>query len=156
MEVVDVLLELLLKSSKSLDFVEYLENPQSSKDPSYVLTAFDEWKPVIKKLSNKEPGLLWDLLDLVLEKILISETGEKETGKTFLNFTLLVTLCIRSSDPSTYVYIYIYMANVVFLTFLPIKVYKYVILNIFGRDAHIYFDDGFCFSLSRCTDVSPV
>lgn len=106
MEVVDVLLELLLKSSKSLDFVEYLENPQSSKDPSYVLTAFDEWKPVIKKLSNKEPGLLWDLLDLVLEKILISETGEKETGKTFLNFTLLVTLCIRSSDPSTYVYIY--------------------------------------------------
>lgn len=122
MEVVDVLLELLLKSSKSLDFVEYLENPQSSKDPSYVLTAFDEWKPVIKKLSNKEPGLLWDLLDLVLEKILISETGEKETGKTFLNFTLLVTLCIRSSDPSTYVYIYIYIwLMLYFLHFCPSK-----------------------------------
>lgn len=121
-EVVDVLLELLLKSSKSLDFVEYLENPQSSKDPSYVLTAFDEWKPVIKKLSNKEPGLLWDLLDLVLEKILISETGEKETGKTFLNFTLLVTLCIRSSDPSTYVYIYIYIwLMLYFLHFCPSK-----------------------------------
>lgn len=116
----DVLLELLLKSSKSLDFVEYLENPQSSKDPSYVLTAFDEWKPVIKKLSNKEPGLLWDLLDLVLEKILISETGEKETGKTFLNFTLLVTLCIRSSDPSTYVYIYIWLM-LYFLHFCPSK-----------------------------------
>lgn len=78
-EVVDVLLELLLKSLKSLEFVEYFENPQSSMEPNYVLAAFDDWKPVIKKLSNKVPGLLWGLLKLVLEKIFISETGERET-----------------------------------------------------------------------------
>lgn len=72
-----------MKSFKSSELVQHLENPDDGKEADSIQAGFDEWKSVINKLFNKEPKLLWNLLTAVLEKILIHETGKQELGKRF-------------------------------------------------------------------------
>ncbi|CAL5428179.1 unnamed protein product [Camellia sinensis] len=43
---------------------------------------FDDWKPVVKKLSNKEPELLLNLIKAILEKIETQKAMEYESGRT--------------------------------------------------------------------------
>ncbi|XP_038902158.1 pre-rRNA-processing protein las1 isoform X2 [Benincasa hispida] len=62
-EFVSVLLEFLLKAMRSSD----LAFPKSSKKSSS--SVLDGWKLAISKISNKEPELLLDLLEAILEKI---------------------------------------------------------------------------------------
>lgn len=62
-EFVSVLLEFLLKAMRSSD----LAFPKNSKKSSS--SVLDGWKLTVAKISNKEPELLLDLLEAVLEKI---------------------------------------------------------------------------------------
>lgn len=81
-EFVSVLLELLLKAMRSSDLM-CSENSQKSRS-----TVLDGWKLVIAKISNKEPELLLELLEAVLEKI---ETREGlEYGMTKYQLRLYI------------------------------------------------------------------
>ncbi|XP_027113975.1 uncharacterized protein [Coffea arabica] len=68
-EVVDVLLELLLKAMDLSNMVELCENQETSHRSETTPTVFNAWKPVVIKLFKKEPELLWSLLKAVLIKI---------------------------------------------------------------------------------------
>ncbi|CAK9314242.1 unnamed protein product [Citrullus colocynthis] len=72
-EFVSVLLEFLLKAMKSSD----LAFPKNSKKSS--CSVLDGWKLAIAKISNKEPDLLLDLLEAVLEKIKTQVAVEYES-----------------------------------------------------------------------------
>ncbi|XP_023512836.1 pre-rRNA-processing protein las1-like [Cucurbita pepo subsp. pepo] len=72
-EFVSVLLGLLLKAMTSSD----LAFPKKSKKSSSPV--LDGWKLTIAKISNKEPELLLDLLQAVLEKIRTQEALEYES-----------------------------------------------------------------------------
>ncbi|GMP91490.1 hypothetical protein CsSME_00042171 [Camellia sinensis var. sinensis] len=74
LEVVSVLVQLLLSGSDSKSY-------QVSHSSTHVQSLFDDWKPVVKKLSNKEPELLLNLIKAVLEKIEIQEAMEYESGE---------------------------------------------------------------------------
>ncbi|XAR60274.1 hypothetical protein NMG60_11033574 [Bertholletia excelsa] len=80
-EVGSVLVELLLKGSDLLDFIElpkdYLVTPCTDNGQS----AFDDWKPVITKLSNKQPEFLLTLCTAVLEMIETQESMSYESGE---------------------------------------------------------------------------
>ena len=69
-EFLSVLLEFLLKAMRSSDLA-FPEN--SKKSRSAVL---EGWKLAIAKISNKEPELLLDLLEAILEKIKTEEALE--------------------------------------------------------------------------------
>uniref|UniRef100_A0A5B7AB89 Putative pre-rRNA-processing protein las1 n=1 Tax=Davidia involucrata TaxID=16924 RepID=A0A5B7AB89_DAVIN len=79
-EVVSVLLEFLLNASDSLDLVELPKDCQVSPRMDHLQSDFDDWKPVIAKLSNKEPELLLTLLKAVLEMIESQEAMKYESG----------------------------------------------------------------------------
>ncbi|CAL5425461.1 unnamed protein product [Camellia sinensis] len=72
LEVVSVLVQLLLNGSDSKSY-------QVSRSATHVQSLFDDWKPVVKKLSNKEPELLLNLIKAVLEKIETQEAMEYES-----------------------------------------------------------------------------
>ncbi|CAL5360571.1 unnamed protein product [Camellia sinensis] len=72
LEVVSVLVQLLLNGSDSKSY-------QVSHSTTHVQSLFDDWKPVVKKLSNKEPELLLNLIKAVLEKIETQEAMEYES-----------------------------------------------------------------------------
>lgn len=74
LEVVSVLVQLLLSGSDSKSY-------QVSHSTTHVQSLFDDWKPVVKKLSNKEPELLLNLIKAVLEKIETQEAMEYESGE---------------------------------------------------------------------------
>ncbi|XP_028098544.1 uncharacterized protein LOC114298195 isoform X3 [Camellia sinensis] len=74
LEVVSVLVQLLLNGSDSKSY-------QVSHSATHVQSLFDDWKPVVKKLSNKEPELLLNLIKAVLEKIETQEAMEYESGE---------------------------------------------------------------------------
>lgn len=82
-EVVSVLVELLLKASDSSDFTELPKDDQvshSTESTDRVWSAFDDWKPVIAKLSKKEPELLLTLTKGALEMIDTQEAMKHESG----------------------------------------------------------------------------
>ncbi|KAF7121092.1 hypothetical protein RHSIM_Rhsim13G0207600 [Rhododendron simsii] len=79
-EVVSVLVELLLKASDSSDFTELPKDDQVSHSTDRVWSAFDDWKPVIAKLSKKEPELLVTLTKGALEMIDTQEAMKHESG----------------------------------------------------------------------------
>ncbi|XP_027164035.1 uncharacterized protein LOC113764159 isoform X1 [Coffea eugenioides] len=68
-EVVDVLLELLLKAMDLSNMVELCENQETRHRSETIPTVSNAWKPVVIKLFKKEPELLWSLLKAVLIKI---------------------------------------------------------------------------------------
>ncbi|XP_058196377.1 uncharacterized protein LOC131312546 [Rhododendron vialii] len=78
-EVVSVLVELLLKASDSSDFTELRKDDQVSHSTDRVWSAFDDWKPVIAKLSKKEPELLLTLTMGALEMIDTQEAMKHES-----------------------------------------------------------------------------
>ena len=78
-EVVSVLVQLLLNGSDSKSY-------QVSHSTTHVQSLFDDWKPVVKKLSNKEPELLLNLIKAVLEKIETQEAMEYESGNCYVLF----------------------------------------------------------------------
>ena len=80
-EVVAVLLECLLRASDSSDFAELPKDNQISPNTDRLHSVFHEWKPVIAKLSNKEPDLLLTLLKAVLRMIETQESMKHQTGK---------------------------------------------------------------------------
>ncbi|XP_052181326.1 pre-rRNA-processing protein las1-like isoform X2 [Diospyros lotus] len=82
-DVVSVLIDLLLKESHAADFAEVPKICQVSEGTDQMQSAFDDWKPIIAKLSNKEPELLMTLLKSVLEII------ETEEGKKYGNDSIL-------------------------------------------------------------------
>ncbi|PWA55959.1 las1-like family protein [Artemisia annua] len=71
-EVVSILLEFLLKAHESADVGEL---PNSSH-----VIKLDDWKPVIMKLSNKEPEMLLSLLKTVVHMIETREAVKHESG----------------------------------------------------------------------------
>ncbi|KAI8525985.1 hypothetical protein RHMOL_Rhmol13G0273200 [Rhododendron molle] len=78
-DVVSVLVELLLKASDSSDFSELPKDDQVSHSTDRVWSAFDDWKPVIAKLSKKEPELLLTLTKGALEMIDTQEAMKHES-----------------------------------------------------------------------------
>ncbi|XP_021734246.1 uncharacterized protein LOC110700988 isoform X2 [Chenopodium quinoa] len=68
-DVVAVLLEFLLNASNSIDLVKAPEEIQIKLSLDVAEAVFDEWKPVISKVSKKEPELLLSLLKAVLDMI---------------------------------------------------------------------------------------
>ena len=80
-EVVDVLLELLLKAMDLSNMVELCENQETSHRSETTPTVFNAWKPVVIKLFKKEPELLWSLLKAVLIKIETKGGNNNEIGR---------------------------------------------------------------------------
>lgn len=72
-EFVSLLLELLLKAMRSSD-LDFLEDSKKSRS-----SILEGWKLAIAKISNKEPELLLNLLEAVLEKIKTQEALEDES-----------------------------------------------------------------------------
>ncbi|XP_021772203.1 uncharacterized protein LOC110736312 isoform X2 [Chenopodium quinoa] len=68
-DVVVVSLEFLLDASNSIDLVKVPEEIQIKLSLDVAEAVFDEWKPVISKVSKKEPELLLSLLKAVLDMI---------------------------------------------------------------------------------------
>lgn len=79
-EVVSVLVQLLLKASDSSDFAELPKDDQVSLSADHVQSVFGDWKPVITKLSNKEPELLLTLTKGALEMIEAQEAMKNLSG----------------------------------------------------------------------------
>lgn len=79
-EVVSVLVQLLLKASDSSDFAELPKDDQVSHTADHVQSVFGDWKPVITKLSNKEPELLLTLTKGALEMIEAQEAMKNLSG----------------------------------------------------------------------------
>ncbi|XP_022995044.1 uncharacterized protein LOC111490717 [Cucurbita maxima] len=71
-EFLSILLEFLLKAMRSSDLA-FPENSKKSRS-----TVLEGWKLAIAKISNKEPELLLDLLEAILEKIKTQEALEYE------------------------------------------------------------------------------
>ncbi|KAL3516425.1 hypothetical protein ACH5RR_023327 [Cinchona calisaya] len=83
-EVVDVLLELLLKAMDSSDMVELSENQETGHRAETMPIVLDAWKPAVIKLSKKEPELLWSLLKVVLVKV-EAKGGRKDEIDKYLS-----------------------------------------------------------------------
>ncbi|XP_057484495.1 uncharacterized protein LOC130770879 [Actinidia eriantha] len=79
-EVVSVLVELLLKGLYTSDLTELPKDHEVGHNAYNVQSLFDGWKPVIAKLSNKEPELLPTLIKVVLEMIETQEAVKRESG----------------------------------------------------------------------------
>ncbi|KAL9260536.1 Dihydropyrimidinase-like protein [Drosera capensis] len=77
-EVVSVQLGLLLKVSNLVLLMESPEASLANLSLDTLQSAFDEWKPVIIKLSKKEPELLLNLLTTVMDMICSREGLQNE------------------------------------------------------------------------------
>ncbi|XP_010543391.1 PREDICTED: uncharacterized protein LOC104816332 isoform X2 [Tarenaya hassleriana] len=75
-EMVSVLLEFLLKALDSSKSAEILNQSEPGQDFSSYL---DEWKPVIMEFSNREPELLLNILQAILDMI---QNGERKSYET--------------------------------------------------------------------------
>ncbi|XP_006357651.1 uncharacterized protein [Solanum tuberosum] len=67
-EVVSVLLELMLQTVDSSNFPGDSENAPTIHEIIDMHSAYDDWKPILKKLSNREPDLLLTLLRATLSR----------------------------------------------------------------------------------------
>nr|XP_043631890.1 pre-rRNA-processing protein las1 [Erigeron canadensis]XP_043631891.1 pre-rRNA-processing protein las1 [Erigeron canadensis] len=72
-EVVSILLDFLLKAQKSAHLMELSDSSQA-KNFEADTTQLDDWKPLVMKLSNKEPEMLLSLLKAVVQLIETRET----------------------------------------------------------------------------------
>lgn len=80
-EVASVLLELMLQSVDSLNFPGDSENAPTIHETIDMHSAYDDWKPILKKLSNREPDLLLTLLRAALDKIETMGASKHQLGK---------------------------------------------------------------------------
>lgn len=76
---ISVLLELMLQPLDSPN--GELVNALKFHDIIDSHSAYDYWKPILKKLSNREPELLLTLLQAALDKIETLEAMKYELGK---------------------------------------------------------------------------
>ncbi|KAK9078192.1 hypothetical protein SSX86_002249 [Deinandra increscens subsp. villosa] len=76
-EVVSILLEFLLKAQESADMAK---SSQASESGLYN-TQLDDWKPLIMKLSNKDPDILLSLLKAVVHMIETGQALKHESGE---------------------------------------------------------------------------
>ncbi|XP_039072043.1 pre-rRNA-processing protein las1-like [Hibiscus syriacus] len=76
-EVVSVLLEFLLKALDSSSSMNISKGTEDGLDKH---AALDDWQPVIKKISKKEPELLLALLQRILDMIGTKDASKYETG----------------------------------------------------------------------------
>ena len=88
-EVVSILLEFLLKALESADVVQLPD------------TRLDDWKPLVMKLSNKEPEMLLSLLKVVLQMLETRQALKDDSGNyiyfphMILGFNQLESWCTR-------------------------------------------------------------
>lgn len=80
-EVASVLLELMLQTVDSSNLPVDSENALKIRETIDMHSAYDDWKPILKKLSNREPDLLLTLLRAALDKIETTEATKHEHGK---------------------------------------------------------------------------
>ncbi|KAH0653327.1 hypothetical protein KY289_031005 [Solanum tuberosum] len=80
-EVVSVLLELMLQTVDSSNFPGDSENAPTIHEIIDMHSAYDDWKPILKKLSNRESDLLPTLLRATLDKIETMGASKHELGK---------------------------------------------------------------------------
>lgn len=78
-EVVSVQLALFLKISNPVHMMESPEASLANLSLDALRSAFDDWKPVILKLSKKEPELLLNLLATVMD-LICSQEGIQSDG----------------------------------------------------------------------------
>ncbi|KMT14618.1 hypothetical protein BVRB_4g073870 isoform A [Beta vulgaris subsp. vulgaris] len=86
-DVVYVLLEFLLDASNSTDLMDSPDKVQINLSLNDTQALFDEWKPVIRKVSKKEPELLLSLLNAVLDMIESRKITKDDFGSE--HFSLL-------------------------------------------------------------------
>ncbi|XP_010673778.2 uncharacterized protein LOC104890105 isoform X2 [Beta vulgaris subsp. vulgaris] len=86
-DVVYVLLEFLLDASNSTDLMDSPDKVQIKLSLNDTQALFDEWKPVIRKVSKKEPELLLSLLNAVLDMIESRKITKDDFGSE--HFSLL-------------------------------------------------------------------
>ncbi|XP_060187122.1 uncharacterized protein LOC132616605 isoform X2 [Lycium barbarum] len=84
-EVASVLLELMLQTVDSSNLPRDLENALTINETIDMHSAYDDWKPILKKLSNREPDLLLTLLRAALDKIETMEATKHELGANALS-----------------------------------------------------------------------
>lgn len=80
-EVASMLLELMLQTVDSSNLPGDSENAPRLHETVDMHNAYDDWKPILKKLSNREPDLLPTLLRATLDKIETMEATKHELGK---------------------------------------------------------------------------
>ncbi|KAH0743624.1 hypothetical protein KY290_031617 [Solanum tuberosum] len=80
-EVASVLLELMLQTVDSSNFPGDSENAPTIYETIDMHSAFDDWKPILKKLSNREPDLLLTRLRATLDKIETMGASKHKLGK---------------------------------------------------------------------------
>lgn len=90
-EVISILLEFLLKAQESAAVAELQTSSQVCNSGASYNTQLDDWKPLIMKLSNKEPEMLLSLLKAVVQMIETREGSNQESGK-YIQFRCM-TLC---------------------------------------------------------------
>ncbi|KAH0655973.1 hypothetical protein KY285_030855 [Solanum tuberosum] len=74
-------LELMLQTVDSSNFAGDSENAPTIYETIDMHSAFDDWKPILKKLSNREPDLLPTRLKATLDKIETMGASKHELGK---------------------------------------------------------------------------
>ncbi|KAJ8568618.1 hypothetical protein K7X08_028151 [Anisodus acutangulus] len=84
-EVASVLLELMLQTVDSSNLPGDTENALTTHETINMHSAYDDWKPILKKLSNREPDLLLTLLRAALDKIETMEATTHELGANALS-----------------------------------------------------------------------
>ncbi|XP_059282544.1 uncharacterized protein LOC132036264 isoform X2 [Lycium ferocissimum] len=84
-EVASVLLELMLQTVDSSNLPGDSENALTINETIDLHGAYDDWKPILKKLSNREPDLLLTLLRAALDKIETMEATKHELGANALS-----------------------------------------------------------------------
>ncbi|PHU18164.1 hypothetical protein BC332_13859 [Capsicum chinense] len=84
-EVASVLLELMLQTVDSSNLPVDSENALKIRETIDMHSAYDDWKPILKKLSNREPDLLLTLLRAALDKIETTEATKHEHGSNALS-----------------------------------------------------------------------
>ncbi|WMV38776.1 hypothetical protein MTR67_032161 [Solanum verrucosum] len=84
-EVASVLLELMLQTVDSSNFPGDSENAPTIHETIDMHSAYDDWKPILKKLSNREPDLLVTLLRAALDKIETIRASKHQLGANALS-----------------------------------------------------------------------
>ncbi|KAJ8532648.1 hypothetical protein K7X08_012571 [Anisodus acutangulus] len=84
-EVASVLLELMLQTVDSSNLPGDTENALTIHENVDMHNAYDDWKPILMKLSNREPDLLLTLLRAALDKIETMEATTHELGANALS-----------------------------------------------------------------------
>ncbi|KAK6784776.1 hypothetical protein RDI58_018231 [Solanum bulbocastanum] len=84
-EVASVLLELMLQTVDSSNFPGDSENAPTIHETIDMHSAYDDWKPILKKLSNRELDLLPTLLRAALDKIETMGASKHQLGANALS-----------------------------------------------------------------------